>query len=231
MDIYVDIETIGTLDPRVIEIVKKKVKAPSNYKDPDKISDYVLEHTQKAVDSTGLTPAGEIVCVGLAVDDDPPFAFVRQDSDSQSEYQLLFEVIEYLRELDKPGQPATPRFIGFNCIGFDLPRIWQRCAVRGLVLPSYFPAPWELSKWRPYGVVIDVMAAFDPNSYQSLEMMAALFGIEIIQPAHDFGDGKGERRVSGADVMELWLRGADDVIRDHCVEDVRITREIAKRMG
>ena len=227
MNITIDIETIPTQRREILDLVKGDIKAPANYKDPEKITHYIEERIAEVAARTALAPYGELICIGTALDDEKPFVFYREDSDSMAEKRLLMDWIAWLRSLDEPGRPAVPRFIGHNVIGFDIPRLWQRAIVHGLVLPSYFPAPWEVSKWKPHGPVLDTMYAFSPEQPLSLEMLATIFGIERSYPV--LTGSEGEKPVTGADVCDLWLSAADGIIKDYCMEDVRVTREIAKR--
>lgn len=225
---YIDIETIPTQHEELRRQVKGKVKAPSNYKDKDKIADYILAHTREALDKTALHPMGEIVCIGCAVDDHPTITFVRQDSDYLSEMKLLQDWLDWLTDLNEPGRPYTATIVGHNVIGFDIPRIWQRCKVYDLMIPSWWPMPWQVSRWRPYNVVLDTMYAFSPDPLISLETLALMLGIRSTYPVMDF---EGETRpVTGADIYQLWLDGQDNTIAEYCKEDVEVTRMIAKRL-
>lgn len=226
MDLCFDLETCPTHNPAITEIVGRSVKAPSNYKDPDKIADYILEHTQAALNKTSVRPEGEIVCISAAVDDDPIISFLRSDSDPMAERQLIGDFLRWLKELDEPGRPFTARLVGFNAIGFDVPRLWQRAMVHDLMVPSFWPRPWEISRYRPTTRVLDVMLAFSQDPYMSMELMAAMFGLEYQGPMMPDED----RPVTGADVYDLWLQGKDELIQQHCIEDVRQTRELAKRI-
>ena len=225
MDITIDIECIPTQEPKVAELVKAKLKAPGNYKDPEKIAKYIEDHIDETLSKTALQPMGELVCIGCALDEEDPKAFTRQVTGSMGEKLLLQDWIAWLRSLDQVGKPAVPRFLGHNIIGFDIPRLWQRATVHGLVLPSYFPAPWEVSRWRPAGAVLDTMYAFSPEHLLSLEMLATMFGIEQRYPLNP----ENGKPITGIDVFSLWMTGEDRLIRDYCLEDVRVTREIAMR--
>ena len=143
-----------------------------------------------------------------------------------AERQLIGDFLRWLKELDEPGRPFTARLVGFNAIGFDVPRLWQRAMVHELMVPSFWPRPWEISRYRPTTRVLDVMLAFSQDPYMSMELMAAMFGLEYQGPMMpDEG-----RPVTGADVYDLWLQGKDELIQQHCIEDVRQTRELAKRI-
>ena len=226
--LFIDIETIPTQNIDVGRLIKSKVKAPSNYKDPQKIDDYVLKASQEALERTGLRPEGEIVCLSYAVNDDQPASFMRYDDNDLSEVSILEDFALMLKDLNEPGRPFTCQLVGHNAIGFDVPRIWQRCKVYDIMLPSFWPAPWEVSRWRPMGEVLDTMYAFSQDPLVSLEVLAAMLGIETDYPK--IGEDDEQRPVTGADVYDLWIEGKDDIIRRYCEEDVAVVRHIAHRL-
>ena len=235
MDLYFDIETIPTQQEQLKELLLRSIKAPSNYKDPEKISAYIESQKQSTLERSALRPEGEIVCIGMAFDDEKPIALMRHDSFAGSEKQLLEEWIESVREhtralysaflSDFPGEHIGPRIIGHNIIGFDIPKIYQRCVVNDLHLPPFWPRPAELSRWKCRTErVLDTMYNFSQDTLLSLETLAIMLNIPVNQPLQE------EAAVTGADVYELWKNGGDDLIREHCIEDVRLVREIAARM-
>ena len=232
MDLYIDIETIPSLNPAVRALAIRNVRAPVNYKDEQKIADYLAEASDKAIDKTALRPEGEIVCICFAVDDEPVVSLTRKDDNVSSERDLLSAWLEYMRDLSKPGKPVKPRIIGHNVIGFDIPRLYQRCIVNNLMEPYWLPPPWNLSRWSPHSTVLDTMYTFSPDPLLSLEMMATMMGIPMDYPQirMTFKDVEELRPVTGADIFDLWKQGEDDVIARYCTEDVNIVRQIAERI-
>ena len=226
MDLYIDIETIPTQSLSIKDLLSRKISAPSNYKDEAKIADYIALESEKVLSRTALQPEGEIVCIGMAFDDEPIITLTRHDSDSDSEKRLLQQWLEIVKDSTSIiGRPAYPRIIGHNGIGFDIPRLFQRCIVHELLPPAFWPPPWDLSRWKCHsGRVLDTMYAFSQSPLVSLDMMAEILGIETNYPLHD---GK---IVTATDVYALWKAGKDSVIATYCSEDVRVLREIAERL-
>lgn len=113
MKAYLDIETRPVANPRLIDHIQSglredmqrelaEVKAPGNYKDPDKIAAYVEEQRrqieeslptrlQKAMSATSLDGAfGQIYCIGVAIDNESPVVFSRREKlCPDSEAQVL----------------------------------------------------------------------------------------------------------------------------------------------
>ena len=93
MNIYFDIETIPAQDPVAIELIKVdiekqklSVKAPSNYKDQEKIDAYIKVEVEKLdaeFDATYRKTSfdgglGQICCISYAIDDQAPVSIYHE---------------------------------------------------------------------------------------------------------------------------------------------------------
>jgi hypothetical protein len=59
----IDIETLPDLDAEVLAIMRDKVEAPANYRDPAKILAYKAEQQEKLVDRAALSLVGSFMLV------------------------------------------------------------------------------------------------------------------------------------------------------------------------
>ena len=173
MDIHIDIETVPAQDPAIIAEMEEEAReqrealessyrekldavvAPKNYKDPEKIADYMeskkeellawLERQKAQLEEdadekyrkTALDGArGEICVISWAVNDGP-IRHVCQDPTGQAadadEAGMLREFFKDLQadaeELPPESRNRRLRWIGHNILGFDLRFIFQRCVI------------------------------------------------------------------------------------------------------
>lgn len=233
MDITLDIETVPTQDPTVIEALRADmrqelvealaaVKAPGNYKDEAKIAAFIddaksklLAEHEAAVDEayikTGLDGgAGQICVIGWAVDDEEPHSLC---IDGPSESAVLGAFFDELAGLYRPTKRM--RFIGHNHVGFDLPFIWQRAMILGIKPPGCLPRnpkPWDDS-------VFDTMTEWaGVRERISMDRLCRALGIP----------GKGS--IGGGDVWPMVKAGRIAEVSEYCRGDVSRTRAIYKRM-
>jgi DEAD/DEAH box helicase domain-containing protein len=93
---------------------------------------------------------------------------------------------------------TTRRIIGFNIKGFDLP-----------VLAPYLNTPIHTLP------VLDLMSAVE----QTLGFRMSLANLV----AHTIG---GAKSASGLDALQWWKEGKLDLIKEYCLQDVRVTRDL-----
>lgn len=211
--LVLDIETTGTTDPAVIERIASKIKPPGSMSKADTIAKWEAETKpgaiQKAVDETALSGAyGSIIAIGTGV--------VSEGEDHAIKVRMGDE-----RDLLE-GLMATPvdhgcfpKLVGHAVAGFDLPFIRQRCIVNGVKIAHWFPRdpkPWS-------DTICDTMVAWaGVRDHISLSELAAVLGIEVAPT------------ISGAEVPSAYAMGKVELVTAHCLEDVRVTREIYKRL-
>lgn len=236
-EVFIDIETVPMQSQRLIgaladdmraelESELSDVKAPGNYKDAEKIAEFVKAkrgeivagHKEKVLDSihrTSLDGAyGEVYCVGLAFDDEAPLVITRgQGLGREDEHRLLSAVFAVLGERLRPG--AARRFIGHNVVGFDFRFLWQRSMVLGVRPPPMLPRdpkPWS-------DEVFDTMVAWaGVRDRVKLSKLCRAFDIDDTDT------------IDGSEVWGCVQRGEYDKVADHCAIDISKTRAVYRRM-
>ncbi|MBI3933603.1 MAG: ribonuclease H-like domain-containing protein [Acidobacteria bacterium] len=147
---------------------------------------------------------GHIVCIGLLL------------LEEEREYEACFAGPEEAEVLRKFWEEIRPDdyLIGHNLLGFDLPYIQARSVIR-MVKPS---RSFELRRYSTLSVfdTMQVWANWDRQKYPKLETLAAVF---------DLG-GKG----GSGDQVAKWFEAGDwERIKEYCMQDIRLTREIYLR--
>ncbi|PSL23447.1 ribonuclease H [Dyadobacter jiangsuensis] len=212
--VYLDIETIPAQDPSIVDHIKEGVKAPSNYKDPEKIEAYIAEALEGEVLKTSFDGAyGHVVSISVAIDDNDPVNFHAETVDK--EVEILSQFYSYLEENGKiNGYTGSTTFVGHNIVGFDLPMLKKRSMILGI--KPYGTIPFDGRPWdkNPY----DTMTQWDVKNYCSLDKLLKAFGL---------GE-KGE--VDGSMVYQMWQDGKHLEIGKYCSEDVTKVRMLHKRM-
>lgn len=234
MNVFIDIETIPSQDPAVIEALREDmreeleealaaVKAPGNYKDEAKIAAFIddaksklLAEHEAAVDAaylkTGLDGgAGQVCVIAWAMDDDV-IEHVHVEG-CIDESKVLDTFFDRLADAHRPTNRL--RFIGHNHVGFDLPFIWKRAMILGIKPPGCLPRnpkPWDDS-------VFDTMTEWaGVRDRISMDRLCRALGIP----------GKGG--MSGKDVWPMVQAGRIAEVAEYCRADVARTRAIYRRM-
>lgn len=231
MNIFIDIETIPCQRADLLEQLRTDmngellealatVKAPGNYKDADKIAEYISttqmklrsEHdwkVQNAIERTALDGAlGQVFCIGLAIDNEDPMVIEGE------ERKQLAHLWAILRDRHNGSSGTRPIVIGHNVAGFDIPFLWKRSIIHNEPPPFWFPRnpkPWSEA-------IFDTMSQWDANNRISMDRLCRSLGIP----------GKGE--ISGKDVWPLVQAGHGDEVIAYCRDDVHRTRKIFHRL-
>lgn len=220
MFLYIDIETIPTQRPDLQEHVTIALKAPANYKDPEKIAAYIAENRDKAIHDTGLDGTfGEIACIGWAINDDEPSCVGRWPSESEGELLAKFfhDLAENIDMVDGHGQMRAPAWVGHYITGFDLRFIWQRCVVNNIkpaVNIPYDAKPWD-------------SVVFDTKLEWSGVKSTGNGSLDSISKALGYA-GKGD--LSGSKVWAAIQEGRLAEVMEYCKDDVNKARLLHKRM-
>jgi len=228
-----DIESIPAQRPDLIDYMGESmrdelaaalvaVRAPSNYKDEAKIAEFITEKRAslkaefadklaERVRATGLDGAfGQVFCIGWAFGDDEPAVEMRTSLDGSGEREVLKAFFAAM-----PKTFGKVRVVGHNVAAFDLRFLKQRAMVLGVKPPLSLPfdaKPWDET-------IFDTMLQFAGiGKTISLDRLARAFGIE------------GKAGMSGADVWPAVQAGEFQKVADYCAADVRLTREVFKRM-
>jgi len=207
---FIDIETIPTQNADYQNYVCENLKAPGNYKNAKAIEKWLEENKGEAVNKTALDGAfGEIVVIGVAIDDETPVLFYREDWQSADrEADILTRFNNYLRE--KANKSTTvPLFIGHNITKFDDRFIFQRAVING-VKPYYTTSRQNtydtMTEWAGYGNTV------------SLDKLCKVLDIEQ----------KGD--IDGSKVWQYVQDGKINEVAEYCAKDVERVRQIYKRM-
>ncbi len=221
VEIFIDCETIPTQRADIQARCVADVAPPGNYKKPDSIAQWwASEGEQKRADAIQRTALdgtwGEVICIGLAVNDGPVQVFSRGASEFDLFTSFASALDEQCRRASESREmwPITARWIGHNIIGFDLRFLWQRSKLLRARLPFGLPVEKyskhvfdTMQEWCGYGKMI---------SQQDLELA---FGIPRIDPLLD-----------GSSVWPAYQEGRLGDIAEHCRVDVENLRAIYRRM-
>lgn len=208
MALILDLETVAI--PGADALVEP-VSAPSNYKDPDKISAYILEKQAKQIADAGLYPyTARIIALGWCEEGEDIERVETCDSDRE-EAALLRDFWPRISNR-RGGEIPICTFGGRR---FDLPLIMIRSTLLGVEHPA-------LDIRRYYTPHIDVLEKLTFNGeidYRSLRWFAKRLGLNT------------DDAFSGKEIAQLYDDKNWDGIRAHCASDVKLTREIGERIG
>ena len=215
MNIYLDIETIPDQRDGALDRAINLVKIPANYKKPEVIEKYRLEHADEVHDKTALKGiAGEVCSIAWAIDNNDVQAITR-DPD-MTETGLLDGFFKAIQAETPSGQGTYPSitWIGHNVIEFDLRFLKQRALINNIRPPFLIPADARHGK-----SVFDTMKEWAGwKGYVKLDDLCEAFGL----------DGKGN--VDGSMVSGMWKRGEYQAIHEYNKQDVEMTRSVYQRM-
>ena len=207
--LFLDIETIPTDLDWVIDDLRAKIKPPAQYKKPESIAEWMEANAEQAladaIHSTGLDGSyGRICCIGYAFDDEPVQTVGTHLQ--MGEYTMLQD---FAADLNGKKIDCV---VGHNLASFDLPYIRKRAIIHGVKLNLPFDS-------KPWGnEIFDTMLKWDAKKFISADKLARVLGIE----------GKGD--VDGSMVWDMYQRGEYQSVADYCADDVRMVRDIYKRM-
>lgn len=203
--LIVDIECVG-IDNADAYI--EPPDAPVNYKDPQKIADYIAEATAKAIERCGLDPdLCKIVALGVGwATGGDGVSLCRDEEEEISALKLLWRTVT-----DK--NDVRP-IVSFNGFGYDLPVLMRRSQYLGVAHPAI-----SLDRYRsPH---IDLMQRLTWNGAikaHKLSFYASRFGWPIVDT------------VNGSQIAELVKAGNWAAVESHCLNDLAQTRFIAQKL-
>jgi predicted PolB exonuclease-like 3'-5' exonuclease len=235
MNVYLDIETVPTQSESEIAVMmmemhteKAAVKAPSNYKDPAKIDEYIAakqveiesEFDQRYRKTSFDGALGQIVAISFAIDDEPVVNLYAPNWKTD-ENVLIADFYRSISVRYKPSEQRQPVFIGHNLVGFDLRFLFQRSVLLGVKPPLFVPfaaKPWDqtvfdtMLEWAGHGKTV------------SLAKLCRVFQI----------DAKGAEigeEIDGSKVWDFVKAGRIADVAKYCGGDVERTRLIHKRLS
>ena len=198
--IYIDIETI----PPPSKPDRDSLKIPGNISKPETIEKWKDENLESEWRKEALNSLkGQIICIGI-INLAFPAGLSLFDNDEKKLLTLF--VNNYLKSSDE--------ICGHNLLGFDAPFIFHRCLKYGIKPPLQF-------RTQKHEMLFDTMLMFDPfrwKQYYSLKSLAEFFGIEK------------NNDIKGDQLFDLYQVGEHDKIREHCLDDVRVTKQVYERL-
>ena len=230
-----DIESIPAQSERIKEIFKQNaekekqfIKAPANYKDQDKIIEYIANKSAEIdadLDNQWRKTSfdggfGHICVIGYAIDDGEPVTIYNGNGlGEDDEAKTITQFYDILRDAYGNNE-RLPLFIGHNIIGFDLRFLLQRSIVLGIAPPSFIPV--DPKPWSDY--VYDTMTKWAGASNRvSLNKLCEVFDMPLKGAEFD-------EEFDGSMVWDAIKNGEIEKVATYCAGDIYRTREIFKRM-
>lgn len=201
--IVFDIETCPM--PSCGEYMNDPIEAPSNYKDPIKIAEYVTNRRLKQIADAALDlDLCEVVAIGVSDGSGAPLALTRQTHDER-------KLLEWFWRM---GREKT--LVGFNCLTFDLPILLRRSLYLNVQTPHV-----NLDRYRHDGVidVADMLTYSGKVRMRSLAFYCKRFGIPF------------DNSVSGEQIPLFVADQKWTEIASHVEADVAGTQALASRIG
>lgn len=133
----------------------------------------------------------------------------------ESEEGILRAFVEIFEE-------RSPRIIGWNTRGFDLPVIAHRCMRYGISWPWYYSdVRGKSPRYRYSGEcsldLMDMLSDHGSSRKQTMDSIARLVGLP------------GKLDTSGSDVAKLFAEGKREEIDRYCLQDVAQTTAVYLR--
>lgn len=206
--IFIDIETrppTGWTDEQKSALVKP----PGNYRKQETIDRYILDHREEAYRRLALDPMlGEVLCVGVAIEDDDPIV-IYEDTE-QKTLETLWRGLE--------GRVGYS-LVGHNLVEFDLPFIARRALRHGL--DGLCRRVWCS---RRYGspMFIDTLVHWRGPQFKARGSLTAVCEFLRIERLPD--------QLMGGQVFDAVRAGDRRGIIEHCMDDVKVTREVYRRL-
>ena len=216
MKIYLDIETLPTTDAAFIADIANGIAPPGNISKPESIAAWNAEKKPAAVNEAVKKTSfdglyGSIACICWAYGDNS----VWFTDPCASEEEKLFD---FFRDVDAMAKNmGEVQFIGHNIAGFDLPFLKHRAIIHGIKPPHVLMRAMAAKAWDSTIGDTMLMWSQDREKRVSMDKLCKAFGIP----------GKGD--FDGSMVAETWPVDPQKVI-DYCIDDVKRTREIYKRL-
>jgi predicted PolB exonuclease-like 3'-5' exonuclease len=202
MAIILDLETIS------IDNAAAYIKPAGNLRDPEKIKASILERAEKAALNPWLC---RIVALGWCDEGED----VERVETCASEAGESATLEEFWGRVHDRVSGATQPLLTFNGMSFDLPVLMARSMLLGVPHPTL-----NLDRYRsPHIDLLQRLSWYDPSKQHSLMFYCSRFGIAT------------DDAFTGALIAQLHANGDWESIRKHCASDVRLTRQLAERVG
>lgn len=196
-------------------------KAPSNYKDPDKIAEHIAGQKEAFLERAALDPiTGCIAAFSFAYDNDKPTVAFNVDLVPKEHgfYSIPEnELISLSVDLFEKAVAGNIPLIGFNSKAFDLMFLFRRAFILGIPVPE---AVRRLASDRYNANSIDLLQVWlcGARDYtgQSLARICKACGI-----GEKSDDGKYFAEIAKVDVKRA---------ADYALHDIELTMKLADRL-
>lgn len=228
---YLDIETVPGQSQAIKDAIMAdlwresiEIKAPGNYKDPEKIAEYISVEKTKLLNSyderyrkTALSGTlGEVLCIGWAFNDDPARHMIRTlETPERGFMNDAWEAIH--EDWSRHDHGGDTVWIGHNIRDFDIRFLFQRSVILGT--PPGLTMPVDVGTTT--SLIFDTMTRWAGwGNRISLDKLCAALGIP----------GKAEDGIDGSMIYDLAMAGEYERIGRYCEYDVERARSIHRRM-
>lgn len=212
MIITLDIETIPNESAEYRAKIAAEIKPPATMKKAETIAEWHELEKPKAIDEAIAKTSfdggrGSIVCLGYAINDGEIYTL------TGDEKGILQNFYSHLTSENQIRDDMV--FVGHNINAFDFRFMFQRSIVNEVNPPRFIP--FNAKSWDER--IFDTMtywAGF--GNRVSLDNLCDILGV------------KSDNTHTGADVYPMYKEGRIEEIASYCADDVRITREVYKRL-
>jgi predicted PolB exonuclease-like 3'-5' exonuclease len=211
--IVLDLESHAIADAATY--LTEPVDAPSNWKDPLKIEQYIKDAKQAQLDKAALdVDLARIVCMGLQFHGETVFTETWVLKDETQERTLRGKVFD--NWFSSHNTADWPILVTFNGLGFDLPLLLRRALYLGVKAPNI-----QIDRFKHPHVLdlMDILNYSGKFKSHSLNFYCQRFGIPY------------EDEHTGAEIAGMVAAGDWAGVEHHNAACVQATYALAKRMG
>ena len=206
--ILFDIETRGNQE--ALQFLPE-VQAPGNYKDPEKIEEYIARKHEEQINNAALDPdLGKIVAIGWMDvskglnNKENNIHSMLADAIDGGEWQLINRFWEIY-------ESHIGYACGYNILNFDLPYLVRRSFALDIKLPIY-PI---MARYRTQPVLDLMQVLYNWGAPKSLKWVAERYGFDVPMPG-----------VDGSMVADM----DEDTLRKYVESDIVVTYQLYKKM-
>ena len=222
-NLWIDIETMPVQDVAIRTAIRAGLEAPSNYKDPDKIRDYISNAELAVLDKTALDGLyGEVIAIAFGWDDGAVTVLVRGPPGddlglSEPEQAFIGGSMEHIAaswpdDTVKPDSRLPVTFSGWN-VAFDVRFLWKRCIKHGLRAPWIWPMN---VRFPDYNDPMELWAGRSSDAKALGKVAPVILGTGKV------ADSKTR--------WQHWLTGNSALVAKHARADLEQTRDLWHKM-
>jgi len=220
MRLFLDIETLPTEDPAMIEEIAAGVTPPGNYKKADTIAQWEVDTkpslVEEAVRKTSFDATfGRVCCIGYAFEDSAPSTWM---TPQMTEKGILEQLCAKVSQVCNKNESRL-EVVGHN-VSWDLRFLLQRCIVHSVKPPHTLMAAMQAKPWGD--AIRDTMLMWNPEREKriKLDTLCKVLGVPT---------SKGE--MDGSKVWDAYKAGEYEKIATYCAADVEATRAVFRRLS